>query len=151
MSAEIDTFFEGRLEELREWAAQQGKAVARRDGSKESWWLPEEDAGVLDPLDIAGMAAYFRREAINAGYREGLTENPDDVDQPSTLADCMAWTVQGDYLAAMERAYRLRQATRIRRQVWSSARYAGHGHAKGIFARLITHVQNLIAMAAPAE
>lgn len=145
MSASIDDYFDQRLQELQQWAAAQSDAIARRSTDGEQWMLPEHEGDVLDPLDIEGMGDFFLRDDINTGYTETLS------DEESTLADGMAWTLQGDYLAVMERAYRLRQAGRIRRQIWSAARYAGHGNLKGIFRRVIGHVQRVIAMGAPAE
>ena len=58
-----------------------------------------------------------------------------DVTAPGVSGDLTVSCLQGDYLASMERAFRLRHSTSIRRQLHAAARRKGHGDETGVLIR----------------
>jgi hypothetical protein len=67
--------------------------------------------------DISGLKNPFKREDLQANYAIVMLD-PD----PGTAADKVAIKFQSDYLAAMERAYRLRHTGLVRTEVFSAMR-----------------------------
>jgi len=67
--------------------------------------------------DISGLKEPFKREDLQANYAEVMN----DLD-PGTAADKVAIKFQSDYLAAMERAYRLRHTGLVRTEIFSAMR-----------------------------
>lgn len=67
--------------------------------------------------DISGLKEPFKREELQANYAEVMN----DLD-PGTAADKVAIKFQSDYLAAMERAYRLRHTGLVRTEIFSAMR-----------------------------
>lgn len=67
--------------------------------------------------DLSGLKEPFKREGLQANYAEVM----DDRD-PGTAADKVAIKFQSDYLAAMERAYRLRHTGLVRSEIFSAFR-----------------------------
>jgi hypothetical protein len=67
--------------------------------------------------DISGLKEPFKREDLQANYAIVMS----DLD-PGTAADKAAIKFQSDYLAAMERAYRLRHTGIIRTEIFAAMR-----------------------------
>lgn len=67
--------------------------------------------------DISGLKEPFKREDLQANYAEVMND-----EDPGTAADKVAIKFQSDYLAAMERAYRLRHTGLIRTEIFSAMR-----------------------------
>lgn len=96
-----------------------------------------------DVFDLDGIHDAFDRE-----------ENEDDVikairdpSEPGTVGDLMVSSLQGDYLATMERAFRARHQTRIRADVHAAARRRGHGHDAGLFQRgVVGYIEGLLKL-----
>ena len=83
------------------------------------------------------------------------SEHDDDVSKavmdptaPRVVGDLADSTVQGDFLAAFERSFRLRHSTSVRLRVHAAARQYGHGHDGGILVRgLQTYVTGFLQLA----
>jgi len=67
--------------------------------------------------DISGLKEPFKREDLQANYAQVMN----DLD-PGTAADKVAIKFQSDYLAAMERAYRLRHTGLVRTEIFAAMR-----------------------------
>jgi len=81
--------------------------------------------------DLDGISSAFSRDENAADVAAALA----DVADPGNFGDLMVSSMQGDYLACMERAFRSRNASRVRRTIHAAARRAGHGHESGILQR----------------
>lgn len=84
-----------------------------------------------DLSNLEGVSSAFDR-----------SENGDDVvaairdpADPGVTGDLAASILQGDWLAALERAWRSRHLTRPRLYLHAAARRKGHGHPAGVIRR----------------
>jgi hypothetical protein len=139
MPASIDPVFVAQADALREEADNISSAFA---GFKQRhWMLGDLELGWDGSLfDIPGLADAYNRENLNTEYAVFLT--PEDV---GTVADMMGLKTQVDWLAAEERAMRIRHSTSIRASFHSAARRQGQSSPLGVFGQgLIGYVQNLI-------
>ena len=84
-----------------------------------------------DLFNIADIGKAFTREE----NEEDVANAIKDTASPGTTGDLVVSVLQGDYLAAQERAFRMRHQSRIRSDMHSSARRMGHGHDKGVLNR----------------
>jgi hypothetical protein len=101
--------FEKRLRELQQHAALE---VARRSlGQQVPWHRPAGWNG--DPTDVEGLSAPFDRSVANQCAVDAIK----DKDKPGTVGDVVAATTMIDYLATMERAFRVRHTMRRPRAV----------------------------------
>lgn len=118
------------------------------DGSlllgQRTWSKPPRNGWSGDPLDVQGMDSAYDRADLNARYGTALL----DKAAAGTTGDCAAAKVQIDWLAAKERAYKTRHATRIRCTAHSAARKRGHGDGAGVFlGSVLGFVQTLVSAA----
>ena len=102
----------------------------RHDWALGRWYVPADDPKEVCPLEIAELRDFFSRDQINANYEQ--------VASPmnglfGTSGDQIALKAQADYVAQVERAYRLRHATWPRLFAHAAARLSGHGHPLGCF------------------
>ena len=94
-----------------------------------------------DPLDVAGVSVKFDRKAIHENYTGCLS----DPDKAGTVADTQALTLQNDWVAMQERAFRTRHATSVRSAIHAAARRSGHAHPQGVvMAGLVKYIQDVI-------
>ena len=84
-----------------------------------------------DLNDLEGMSAAFSREE----HTEDVTNAISDPANSGVVGDLMVSSLQGDYLAAQERAFRSRHLSPVRRRLHAAARRAGHGDDRGLFKR----------------
>lgn len=133
----LDNYFSSMINWLVDYAENRADALLlEADGD---WATAKTVAGIaVDPFAIPELRLPFLRTDINVAYQETLIEGN------GSLGDCSALTLQGDYLAAMERCYRLRHASKLRRQTWAAARFLGHADPKGIFERVQDHVTEIL-------
>lgn len=68
-------------------------------------------------IDLRNLKEPFKREDLQANYTEVMND-----DEPGTAGDKVAIKFQSDYLAAMERAYRLRHTGSVRTEIFSALR-----------------------------
>jgi hypothetical protein len=82
-------------------------------------------------IDLSGISKAFSREE----NEEDVANAIKDGSSPGTTGDLIVSVLQGDYLAAQERAFRMRHQTPVRSAIHSAARRMGHAHDKGVFKR----------------
>lgn len=128
--------FLAQQEAERQYAEQ--AALAARGQSTRGWFVPDgEWSG--DPFDLPGIAYAFDRVAIAEAYQDFF------FSPAGTVGDCLAAKLQSDYLAAQERAYRLRHLTPVRAAAHAATRLRGHADAgAGVFARLSSFLQDVL-------
>jgi hypothetical protein len=121
--AQIHDVFNARINEL----AADGVALAAAvlSGSGRVWQVP---AAAGDLLEIETLSAPFDRQAINTNY-ELVMQDPA---APGTIGDVIALTRQIDFVAAEERAFRVRHMTPVRALCHAAGRRYGMG-AGGVF------------------
>lgn len=135
----IDSVFLRNTSNLK--ASAQLIATALLNGGLRVWQTPTGWSG--DPLDIDGMGAGFSRAGVGAVYGAALQSNL------GSAGDAASQKLQSDYLAARERAHRLRHATPIRCVMMAAGRRRGHANAgAGVFARVESYAQDLIVAGA---
>jgi hypothetical protein len=134
--ARVHETFSNRVKELRAGAKKLAESLQGGDEQQRVWDIPEAlaDKDLTDVPNLHDPA--FDRNEMNANYDETMA----DAASPGTVGDVMGLKVQIDYVAAEERAFRLRHATSTRCIVVAHGRLAGHGHDKGIF----TAAENLV-------
>lgn len=125
----IDPVFEDQVRNLQQKAA--AEAAARLAGGQVPWMTPKlgegEDDYDGDLFDFEGMAQPFNREGPNQQAVEAMT-----AENPGVSGDFILASIQVDYLACMERAYRMRHTMRRPRALaHTTARKRGHGHERG--------------------
>jgi len=124
--ANMDPNFEGQLRTLRTQAQQE--AQSRQQGQPTPWMMPERKAWSGDLFDSAGMHSPFDRTQANQDFVKAVS----DATKPGVVGDLIATTTQVDYLATMERAFRMRHTMRRPRAVLLAAgRKTGHGDPQG--------------------
>ena len=127
--ADIRTRFLKQVQALQSGAKNLGEAITtpgqpRQFPVDKNGW----DGNVLDP---AGWKKPFDRKEHN----QDVTKAVSDPEKPGVVGDLAVSTVQGDFLAALERSQRLLHATPVRLTIQAAARKYGHGHAAGLFER----------------
>ena len=95
------------------------------------WHIVDKGEWDGDLFDLSGISKAFSREE----NEEDVANSIKDGANPGTSGDLIVSVMQGDYLAAQERAFRLRHQTTVRSSMHAAARRMGHGHDKGIFKR----------------
>jgi hypothetical protein len=137
-----DDVFHLRLLHLANHSGNQAEMHA--PGGASEWYAPlaPEQLEAPLPTDVDQWQEAFSRDEINEAYREAVTT------EEGTLGDCSALTVQGDYLAMAERAFRLRCASRVRRSAHASARRNGLASPGGAFDRVAGLVQDRLTAGA---
>jgi hypothetical protein len=121
--ASVDPNYENRLRDLKTAAA--AEAAARSRGEPVAWDRPAGWNG--DVFDFAGFAPPYAADKATADYLAAVS----DPASPGTPGDVVATTTMLDYLAVMERAFRVRHMTRPRAVAHAIGRKAGHGSDTG--------------------
>lgn len=144
----VDGTFATRLQEL-ETRAKETAEFYKGLGSQASrrpWHTPTALAD-RDLLDVPALHnPAWDRNNINQLYSESILAGPGT--EGGTSGDLIAMKWQADFLAAEERAFRLRHASYARCVTVAHGRTNGHGKpAVSVFAFLRESVQNLIETA----
>jgi hypothetical protein len=126
--------------------ALQQAAAAQRDaiklGQPAAPFAPAAWNG--DPLDIENLGEAFHRRDLYDAFRRAVGSAAADA----TIGDLMTILLQGDFLAAAERAFRSRHAGYVRSATHAAARQQGHAHADGLLANVLTnYVKQLASLA----
>ena len=138
--AKVHAEFKDQAEALQEEADLIAKSV-RAEGQRPWQTGAEGTDWPGDPLDIPGIADAFNRDEIGGNYAECLS----DPTSPGTTGDAQALTLQSDWLAMQERAFRVRHETSVRSAIHAAARRRGHAHEKGVVAvGVVKYVEDLI-------
>jgi len=98
------------------------------------WMMPDPAPGgwLRDLLDTTSIGAAFVRTENNADYVEAVSATPRGV-----LSDTIVSKAQVDYLASMERSFRLRHLSQVRAAFHAAGRRRGHGHTNGLFVKIL--------------
>lgn len=139
--ADVDPNFETALRSMKEDSKTNGDAIQKNEQG--CWFRPEGWNG--DVFDYDGMKAPFDRQTANAQFVQAIS----DPDSPGTTGDLIATATQIDYLACLERAFRVRHAMPVPRLMLHAAgTMKGHGHDKGVYSLCgIEYVRRLVAEA----
>jgi hypothetical protein len=142
---DMDPNFENRLRDLKAQAAQEYEARSR--GEQVLWFRPLGPDGQpvpVPPFDWEALAVPFSRQASNDGYAAACA----DPDAPGVTGDLIAATTMVDYLACLERAYRMRHTmTRPRAVCHLLGRKRGQGIDLGGFGATIQYLRAVLAQA----
>jgi hypothetical protein len=134
--------FKQRIEDLEEKAQKMSEKFRYQEGPR-PWHTPKELDGI-DLLLVPGMhnPAWDRYE-INSIYSNSVLAGPGK--QGGTVGDLIAMKWQNDFLAAEERAWRMRHMSLIRGACLMHSRLDGHAQKnKSIFSTLKEAVENYI-------
>ena len=139
--ADIRTRFTKQTKALQNAAKSKDKAVTEQAQPKQ---FPLDKNGWNgDVLDPEPMSKPFDRKEHNEDVTKAVT-NPDT---PGVVGDLAVSTVQGDFLAALERSFRLHHATGVRLRAHATARNYGHGHDAGVLIRgMQTYVTDFLKL-----
>lgn len=124
--ADVRDVFRTQLEKLAENAKNAHQALLLQEQRK--WCKPDLQGWSGDPFDLDGMSEAFKRDANHEDFLNALKS-----DDPGAIGDLAVSQLQGDWLAALERAYRRRYASSVRSRMHAAGRLFGHGHDMGPF------------------
>lgn len=139
---DVDPNIEKQIEALRVSVEREARGILT--GEQTVWTRPELNGWSGDLTDIDDMSKPFSRDIANQQFVDAIA----DPDNPGTTGDLASATVQVDYLAVMERAFRIRHGTtHIRAILHSAARRRGHGDAKGVFKTcVLEYIRRLVKL-----
>lgn len=138
---EIRSKFQGQMDRLI-LTAEVGEKALEQAGQPD-WYMPERSVWDGDLFDIEGMAAPFDRQEHYDDFKEVCKDALD----PGTVGDLIAIQLQGDWLACLERAFRLRHKSHCRAMIQTSARLMCH-HRKLFDSTLKGYVERILQKAA---
>lgn len=131
--------FRTQLMQLKAYAANDGQALLNADHS--SWFTPVKEDWDGDPLSLSTLGSAFSR----AQHEQEFDSAVADPNRPGTTGDLVVSQLQGDVLAAMERASRSRHRSSVRNKIHAAARRTGHGRDAGtINMVMLNYVERLI-------
>ena len=139
----VDASFSARIAALEEQARKMAEQFRAGDDYR-PWHVPSEmqSQSTLDVTALHNPA--WDRNALNALYSEGLFAGPGK--QSGTSGDLIATKYQIDFMAAEERAFRMRHASLPRCAALMHGRLRGHGTEQvSVFSFLQQTVENYIA------
>lgn len=139
---QVDPNFEGQIRQLRQRAKEESEAL--RNGGQTQWLMPDSDQWAGDLFDIEALSEPFVREQANDQFEEA-TKDPTDS---GVVGDLITTTLQVDYLACMERAFRARHTMRRPRTfAHAASRKRGHGDERGTLTQAnLEYIRNTIAL-----
>src|SRR4051812_41559396 len=100
--ADVDPNLEAQVKALQTQAA--ASAPATLKGEQAKWMMPEHEDWQGDLTDWDELGTPFDRSASNEAFVEAVK----DGKNPGTTGDLVVTTLQVDYLACMERAFKAR-------------------------------------------
>lgn len=131
-----------RFTKTVEWLASCCSVAADALRNKRQYAVPQLDKNGWSgsPFDVDDSGKPFDRSEHDADMRKVIG----DASTGGVVGDLQLITFQGDYLATLERATRIRQTTRCRAIAHVAGRRRGHGHDGGLFKRgVIGYVSRL--------
>lgn len=129
--SEVRERFTAQIDALRTNAEVAASSVL---GSEQYKWPQPDRIG-------GGPAEAFKREEHNEDMRNAIK----DAKSSGTLGDLQVTTLQGDYLACQESAYRMRHSSSIRLAIHAAARRKAHGSESGPLIRGVKgYIENLL-------
>lgn len=127
---------------IKEDAERAGQVVSERTAPQQA--ALDKNGWNGDTFDLAGLAKVFERSEHDQDVTKAVTNSA----EPGGVGDLAVSTLQGDFLAAYERAFRLLHASPVRLAMHAAARHYGHGHDAGVFTRgLDSYLNGLLKIA----
>jgi hypothetical protein len=114
---------------LKDSAENAGAGLRGTEQRTDSW--PDKNEWSGDPFDLEDLGKPFDRSEQDEDMHKIVTAE----EKFGVVGDLQLITLQGDYLATLERAARLRLTTRCRALAHAAGRLRGHGHPGGLFNR----------------
>lgn len=144
--AKVDANFEEQIRQFRKRAKEE--AQARENNTQTQWLMPKKKPGGEgdewdgDLFPIEGLSKPFVRDEANDKFEEA-TKSADDS---GVVGDLIVTTLQVDYLACAERAFRCRHTMRRpRAMAHMTGRRKGHGTEKGTLTQVyLEYIRNLL-------
>lgn len=127
--ATLKESFNKQVDRLIERAKDTHKAITEAQPESVKWNYPTDWEG--DPVtDLDEMHEPFNRDEANQDFI-------DAIKTPNTgkSGDLIVSTIQVEYMAIQERAFRLRHLTRVRAAIHAAARMKSHSEKGGLFER----------------
>lgn len=136
--SDVDPNFEKQLRKLKTDSQTNGDALQQNEQTQ--WFRPEGWNG--DVWDYDGMHEPFDRQKANSDFVQAIA-NPNS---PGTSGDLIVATTQIDYLACLERAFRVRHAMPAPRLMMHAAgTMKGNGNDQGVFSLCgIEYIRRLV-------
>lgn len=132
----VGELFREQLMKLKDFAKQAHESIINE---KPPWWYRPKNFDA-DLFQIQEYHPPFLRDE----YEEWFQDVVKDPMSPGTVTDLTILSLQGDWLHAMERAFRCRHHTSVRNRIHPSARRKGHGDENGaIQGGLLAYIENL--------
>jgi len=139
--ADVDTeVFEPIIRRLRERAKEE--AEARTKNNQTQWLMPEMENWDGNLFNIEGLSDPFKRDKLGEMFDDATK----DGDDSGAVGDLQAITLQTDWLACMERAFRARHTMRRpRAMAHMTGRRRGHGNDRGVLTQcVLEYVRNVV-------
>lgn len=96
-----------------------------------------------DLFNLEDISKAFSREELDEDFLKVI-----DPANPGVIGDLVSLSLQGDWLATQERAFRARHQTPVRAWMHAAGRRRGHGHDAGVINQgLLRYVENLLQAA----
>ena len=121
---EVGTVFREQAEKLRVHSEKEDLSI--RNQSPPEWYRP--DPLTTNLFDIPAMSEPYSREE----QAEQFADVVKDPDKPGTTGDLSMVALQGDFVATMERAFRDRHMSPVRRKLHASGHRMGHSAETGV-------------------
>ena len=126
--SDVAPTFEQFIRRLRDRAAAGAEELSRADWSASRWNVPTQEEGGGDLTDINKLSVGFVRDEANQMFIESIR----DPANPGRSGDCIVSTVQVDFMAVAERAYRMRHSMqRPRAFLLALGRRQGQANERG--------------------
>lgn len=139
----IDPKFQTRIDDLQEKARSQSAHFRTHSGTR-AWHTPD-DMKTRDLLDVPNLhEPAWNRDSLNQLYCDTILS----FDKSGLVGDLAGVKRQINFMAAEERAWRLRHASKSRCMAVSHGRIDGHGNKRGIFNMILNEAENLIKFGA---
>lgn len=133
--SQIRDIFLRQVEALTRYAESDRQALLGEGANK--FFEPDKGEWDGNVFDLEGLSAAFDREEIYQDFRATVTEDGYTTDLEITQ-------LQGDFVAAMERAYRSRLCTAVRARCHAAARRRGHANPHGVLIKgLLGYLEHL--------
>lgn len=144
--ASIDGVFSKRIADLEKSANSTAESFKKAYTDYRKWSTPE---GVSNLWHVPSLhMPTWDRFGINSKYSSDILNG--DPKSGGTVADLIAMKLQNDFLAAEERAFRMRHASYTRCGAMMHGRFHGQGKSgESSFSFIKDSIQNIIDAAKP--
>jgi hypothetical protein len=108
------------------------------NGGRPAWFRGQQSTWSGEVLDVDAIASAFDRSSIGEAYSEAVAGG-------GTVGAAASSKMQSDYLAMMERSFRMRHLSPVRSALHAATRRLGHSDTnRGVIARVGKYAQDLL-------